>query len=79
MFAVGFWGSMASGSGGERPSQIGPAAAWDVSVLGERKRPGAGPGGVDWDVSVPVEWPDRAIAEIAAVLACGNLLLAGAG
>jgi very-short-patch-repair endonuclease len=57
---------MASGSRRKRPNRIGPEAAWDVPVLGEREHPAAGASGIGWDVSVPVGWPDRAIARIGA-------------
>jgi very-short-patch-repair endonuclease len=62
----GILGSMAPGSRRKRPSRIGPEAAWDVPVLGERERPAANASEIGWDVSVTVGWPDRAIARIAA-------------
>jgi hypothetical protein len=49
---------MAPGSGRKRPSRLGPEAAWDLSVLGEREHPAAGASGIDWDVSVRLGWPD---------------------
>lgn len=50
----------------KRPAGALPGGAWDVPVLGERERPAPDSERVGWDVSVPVGWPDRAIAQIGA-------------
>src|SRR3982074_2072197 len=55
---------MGSESRRNRPERDLAERAGDVPVVGERERPALDSGGVEGDVSVPVGWPDRGIAQL---------------
>jgi very-short-patch-repair endonuclease len=54
------------GSRRKRPNRRSAGRPRDVPVAPERDRPTLDATGADWDVSGPVGWPDRAIAQVAA-------------